>query len=238
MINVTPSSQLPISVERQQQIIDTINKNLAKKPNQGFCFMGPPGTGKTYLMKEIRKSAESDLPPEPFRRFVPPLCTLALWQEDNVKRATGGESFSTSSRISAEEIIRVAANNVTKSHRVPDLKGRVVPFESLHLFIDEFDSQPTASAFSSSKLQTFMNACYENASRSRQGNDQECVQLVIAMNKSWEDFEKTYGVHIARRIAEMCVRIDFSKGTAQQPTPELPAVMVRDDGIDELFADF
>jgi hypothetical protein len=38
------------------------------------------------------------------------------------------------------------------------------------------------------------------------------VQLVVAMNKSWSELENAF-IHVARRIAEMCVPIDFDKLT-------------------------
>ena len=50
------------------------------------------------------------------------------------------------------------------------------------------------------------------------------VELVISMNKSWSEFEDAYGIHVARRIAEMCVRIDFDKTTVTEPLadPNMP----------------
>jgi hypothetical protein len=108
------------------------------------------------------------------------------------------------------------------------------PYTSLRFFLDEFDSQPTVSEFSASKLQTFVNACYDNAPRSRAGNETDFVQLVVAMNKSWNEFESAYGVHVARRIAEMCVRIDFDKDVVTPPASPRPA-MNTPDAIDLLI---
>lgn len=58
-ILVVPAAHLPISVERQQQIINTIKAALQRNPMQGFCLTGSPKKGKTYLLKAIRNSIRS-----------------------------------------------------------------------------------------------------------------------------------------------------------------------------------
>ena len=235
MIRVTPSPSLPISVGRQRQIIDAINSRLATKPRQGFCFMGAPGTGKTYLMKAILNTVHdriADLGNLKLTPVVPPICTLASWQENNVNRATHRPTNRALDSISADQINRVSQSNELYSRGLGLEKP--YPVQSLHFFIDEFDSQPTVSEFSASKLQTFVNACYENAPRLCPGNDQEFVQLVVAMNKSWAEFEAAYGTHVARRIAEMCVRIDFDRVAVIEPQPEVRG-LVPNDAIDNLL---
>jgi type I site-specific restriction endonuclease len=241
-LDVTPSAHLPISVARQAQIIDAINKTLTLHPRQGLCLMGSPGTGKTYLMQAIQRSVLKSYEPrlgmvkhydpqlglvkydDPRMTATRPTCymtTLAEWQESNLDRSRRVHS-PLADDISAKTIRKIADN--IRPNKPPD--------QSLHYFIDEFDSQPTVSQFSSSKLQTFVNACYENAPRNRPGNGADFVQLVVAMNKSWAEFESAYGTHVARRIAEMCVRIDFDKAviTDPEPDPDTP------DAIDQLVA--
>jgi len=151
------------------------------------------------------------------------MTTLAEWQDANLDRARRTHS-DLADNISAKRIREIAASNA----RMTD-QTRLS--ESLHYFIDEFDSQPTVSEFSSSKLQTFVNACYENAPRNRPGNGADFVQLVVAMNKSWAEFEAAYGIHVARRIAEMCVRIDFDQAVIRDPEPDPNTP----DGVDHLI---
>lgn len=238
MIHVTPSPSLPVSVERQQQIIDAINSRLAKNPRQGFCFMGAPGTGKTYLMKAIRNSLRERIVGNqtgPLRSelVAPPICTLAAWQENNVNAVNSRPTNGALDAISADHISKAAQYNVLYSKGLG--LDKPYPLQSFHFFIDEFDSQPTVSAFSASKLQTLVNACYENAPRICPGSDQQFMQLVVAMNKSWAEFEAAYGTHVARRIAEMCVRIDFNRVLVIEPKPELPG-LAPNDAIDDLIA--
>jgi hypothetical protein len=105
------------------------------------------------------------------------------------------------------------------------------------LFIDEFDSMPTASQFTYANLQSLVNACYENSPRCRPGNRYSFLQLVISMNASWSEFEAAYGVHVARRIAEMCVRIDFDEEAVIVPSPEpLPAPPAHQLALDSAIA--
>jgi hypothetical protein len=230
-IDVVPSAHLPISVARQQQIIDIIDAALVIHPRQGLCLMGSPGLGKTFLMRAIgrwvyqnNKANPTSIEPEIIR-----MTTLAEWQDANLARVRGETVSRDLERVSAQYIRDTAGLN---RRRMWELKPK---FTSLHFFIDEFDTQPTASDFSSSNLQTFVNACYENAPRSREGNDADFVQLVVAMNKTWPEFENAYGSHVARRIAEMCIRIDFDKDVAIPPDTPQPDMKVSDD-IDELIA--
>jgi hypothetical protein len=223
-IEVTPSSRLPISIARQQQIIDAINNKLAINPRRGFCFIGAPGTGKTYLMNAIRKAiaVESANPSENLRSRpnILPIVTLADWQDANLDRVRGAAVSRAFGMMTSKGIRAMADNNAMFGRGVPGW-NKPYPFETLHIFIDEFDSQPTASEFSSSNLQTFVNAIYENAPRICSGNDQDFCQLVVAMNKSWSEFVATYGMHIARRIEEMCIRVDFDKAAVVEPQPEI-----------------
>jgi energy-coupling factor transporter ATP-binding protein EcfA2 len=227
-LDVTPSPYLPISVDRQAQIIDAINAKLAIQPRQGFCFMGSPGIGKTYLMKAIRRAVENDDTGDRVAEVFP-LTTLAEWQENNVARARGEVTNSPLNGISAKWIRATREENARLRNA-----GRPEPHYTIHYFIDEFDSQPTISAFSSSQLQTLVNACYEHAPRNRPGNEADFVQLVIAMNMSWGEFEKAVGVHVARRIAEMCVRIDFDRTTISDPVPDTNLPDAIDLAIEEM----
>jgi SpoVK/Ycf46/Vps4 family AAA+-type ATPase len=219
-LDIVPSAHLPISVVRQEQIFNTINAKLANHPRQGLCLIGSPGTGKTYLMKAIMRRAG-----EYYRRGMTPtrplickMATLAEWQDANLDRVRGGDS-GLAEVISPKMIRQIAGDN--------DMYNRAnLPYlhTSLHIFLDEFDSQPTVSEFSSSKLQSLVNACYDNAPRGRPGNGTDFVQFVVAMNKSWSEFESVYGVHVARRIAEMCVRIDFDKEVITPAASPRPAM--------------
>jgi ATPase family associated with various cellular activities (AAA) len=219
-LDVTPSADLPISVARQLQIMDVINTKLAENPRQGFCFIGSPGIGKTYMMKSIARAVKENhsLNPTQVRPEIIGVTTLAEWQDANLARVRGETISSIHERMSAKYIRETAERN-----RNPPVWDSVPQFVSLHFFIDEFDTQPTVSEFSSGKLQTFVNACYEHAPRSREGTDWAFVQLVVSMNKSWSEFEAAYGTHVARRIAEMCVRINFDKAVISEPVPPAPA---------------
>lgn len=203
-IDVQPSSNSTISIERQQQIINLINAKLAANPQQGFCFIGSPGSGKTFLMKAIRKAvlqemAETNKTIDDY--ICPPITTLGEWQEANLDRVRGNKFAGYFDLMTAKKIKRIAElNNGWEGRR-----------RTIHYFLDEFDSQPTVSEFSSSNLQIFVNAIYDNAPRIREGNEQDFVQLVISMNKSLKEFEESYGLHITRRITEMCVCIDFDR---------------------------
>lgn len=58
------------------------------------------------------------------------------------------------------------------------------------------------------------------------------------MNKSWEEFTSSYGLHVSRRIAEMCIRIDLDRGVVTEPTPmPPPEVMVSDLADDSWFVE-
>lgn len=140
--------------------------------------------------------------------------------------------------FSSKTIRDTAAENESR-HYGNFTGGRIYPFTTLHYFIDEFDSQPTVSEFSASKLKTFINSCYENAPRYVPGSSQSFVQLLIAMNKSWDEFTSSYGLPVARRIAEMCVRIDVDRAVViSPPAPPHPApVVVPDLAEDSWFAE-
>lgn len=231
-IAVTPSPTLPISVDRQQQIIDAINKKLQSKTRQGFCLMGQPGVGKTYLMKAIQNALIAAHKPGPSRRLITPhIFTLADWQTARVRQVRSDDA-PLAEAVSAERVKTLAREN----ERLSEAYGlkQVHPFVTYHVFIDEFDSQPTDSAFAQSGLQSLINALYENAPRVVPGNDQDFCQLVVAMNKTWPEFEAAYGTHVARRIAEMCVRIDFDRNSGVvEPKPENPNLMP--DTLEEIF---
>lgn len=201
-ISAIPCPNLSVSLERQQEIINTINRKLAAHPRQGFCFIGNPGTGKTFLLKAIRESVLRAVDHSKIQAMVPQVTTLSEWHEGNRLRAQGEM---VRNHLSIKSISDIADGNQHIGRT-----GRGTP-TTLHIFMDEFDNQSTVSEFTSSNLQTFVNRVYENAPRSCTGNTQDFVQLCIAMNKSWAEFEATYGVHVARRIAEMCVRIDFDQ---------------------------
>jgi hypothetical protein len=246
MIDAKPTENplVRVSVARQRQIIDTINRGLLANPLQGFCLMGKPGTGKTYLMKSIMRTVADracllhhpmgDLKSDP---CVARLTTLADWQEDNLARSRSGRGDE-KEPISSTTIRAIAAENARRSRFYFDDPRYVFPFTIAHYFLDEFDSQPTVSEFSTSKLQTFINSCYDNALRIGTGNSQAFVQLVIAMNKSWDEFTSSYGLHVARRIAEMCKRIDFDRGVVTEPAAPPPAPAVTPDlAEDKWFAE-
>lgn len=237
-INVKPTDYLPISVKRQQQIIDAINEKLSENPLRGFCLMGAPGTGKTYLMKAIQGACNRvQLVYPKSHQHVSHIYTLAEWQENNRLRVLNKATDKRLDFISTKTIREYAEHNDfgLSGHNLEEYRhlrhfynptplepsAEKAPLHTLHLFIDEFDCQPSVTEFSSSNLQTFVNGCYAHAPRiNRTGQEREFVQLVVAMNKSWEEFEEAYGVHVARRIAEMCVRIDFDKSRIDGPIPE------------------
>ena len=213
-IDIHPFSKLPVSIARQQQIIDAINASLKLKPRQGFCFTGRPGTGKTYLMKSIQRAIVKAYAGGAIRPIVPRIFTLSEWQTARVAKVRG-DAAPLVNAVSAERIREIAYWNKSKSQSIPSVQeamsGSVFPFETFHLFIDEFDTQPTVSDFAQSGLQELVNTLYENAPRIVPGNDQDFCQLVVAMNKSRAEFRSAYGDHVFRRIAEMCVVVDFDK---------------------------
>jgi hypothetical protein len=246
-IGVEPCAQLVISVARQQQIIDAINAGLTANIVQSFCFTGAPGTSKTYLMDAIRRTVlceqavvnervdqvrkdrrlEADrirreLPfgshppgPEPIQHYkftCPRLITLAEWDQANIDRSRGIPTSYTFDLLTAQNI-GLMAEKKRKSINEQE------PFETLHIFLDEVDRRTSATVFSSAHFETFLNAVYRNAPRFRLGNDADFVQLIVAMNMSWAEFCRAYGNHVARRIDEMCIRIDFDQEFVIQPTP-------------------
>lgn len=232
-IDVKPCERLPISVARQQQIIDGINARLRVNPRQGFLFSGRPGTGKTFLLKALQKAVfESYQPSRAWTRITTPkLFTLAEWQTDRIRRVR--DEPAPLADISAERIRELARSNEQKSEAYG--LNYIHAFYTYHIFVDEFDSQPTNSDFAQSGLQSWVNAIYENSPRLVPGNEQDFVQLVVAMNKSWPEFEAAYGLHVARRIAEMCVRIDFDRDAGFiAPQPEKQDLMP--DALDALFS--
>lgn len=210
-ISVIPAPFLPVPVERQQKIIDGINAKLRENPRQGFCLMGRPGTGKTYLMRAIQKAVVAAHQPKSklFESCVSPIiCTLAEWQEARVSRVRG-ESAPLASEVSPKRIKAIASENEAECGRFLNPIPVTVPWTTFHLFIDEFDSQPTNSQFAQDGLQSLINTVYQYASRNRAGNEQDFCQLVLATNRTWQEFEATFGQHIARRIAEMCAIVPF-----------------------------
>lgn len=233
-LTITPCPRLPISVERQQQIIDGINAKLRGNPRQGFLFAGRPGTGKTYIMKALQQAVLASYAQSAAwqRLITPKLFTLAEWQADRVRQVRG-ESAPFADAVSTERIREIARDNEQWSEAYK--LNYVYPFVTFHLFVDEFDTQPTVSDFAQSGLQSLVNAIYENAPRLVPGNDQSFCQLIVGMNKSWPEFEAAYGVHVARRIAEMCIRVDFDREHGfTSPKPENPNLMP--DAMDALFA--
>jgi hypothetical protein len=106
------------------------------------------------------------------------------------------------------------------------------PLHTLHLFMDEFDSEPSDTKFARDSMAKFVNTCYRYAERVGIGNDADFLQLIVAMNKSWAEFIETYGKHIARRINEMCVTIDFDSGVKTDPLRQANAP----DAVDRALA--
>src|SRR4051794_859531 len=50
---ITPSEDLLVPVERQFEIRTRIDDMLINNPLQGFLFMGPPNTGKTFWLEQL-----------------------------------------------------------------------------------------------------------------------------------------------------------------------------------------
>jgi hypothetical protein len=219
-IDVTPYSALPVPVERQQKIINAINARLAVHPRHSLCFIGSPGVGKTYLMNKIQEAslASGNTYTKP---IVSKIVTLGEWHDSNLQASREGRQ---PGLISATRIRKVVGeNNMWASYGSKQSN-------TLHYFIDEFDSQATVSDFTSGNLQNFVNSVYTNAYRPCEGNETDYVQFVIAMNKSWAEFVEANGQHVARRIKEMCAIIDFDKGTLNVA----PAPTKVDKAIDAL----
>ena len=198
--------------------------------------MGRPGTGKTFLMRAIQKAVVAAHQPRiKFSEgcISPSIFTLAEWQEARVILSRGG-SAPLAEEVSLQRIRRIADKNEAESGRFsPPVP--VVPWTTLHLFIDEFDSQPTESQFAQSGLQSLIDAVYRYAPRKREGNEQDFCQLVLATNKTWKEFEAAFGTHTARRIAEMCAMVPFGP-EFEESLNHMGAIKPRFDGaIDKLF---
>ena len=235
MLNITPYEGLPVSVVRQQLIIDVVNKKLASNPRQSFCFIGKPGTGKTTLMKSIaeyaanqKRSGRTTTMP-----LVSEVVTLADWHTRNHAMIMDklAPSF-----ISSNKIREVVTNN-----KLWLSAGRAEPPNSIHFFLDEIDSQPSTTDYTRANWQSFVNACYDNAARNggRTGNATDIVQLVVAMNCPWAEFVAMYGQHVSRRIAEMCVVIDFDRESQPVQAPPAscsPEVVKLDREIERMIA--
>jgi energy-coupling factor transporter ATP-binding protein EcfA2 len=232
-LDIKPYDSLPVSGARQQAIIDIVNNKLAANPRQSFCFMGKPGSGKTTLMKAIQQYAASRYMSglTTTKPLASTVVTLAEWHERNLE-AVKGEA--PAPFISAKTIRKVVGEN-----RMWLSAGRPEPPNSLHFFLDEVDSQPTTSQFTGANWQSFINSVYDNSARNggKTGNDTDWVQLVIAMNTTWAEFVQMYGQHVSRRIAEMCVVIDFDRESPVQTPPVScsPIVVASDKAIERLL---
>jgi len=208
-ISIIPAPHLPVSVERQQKIIDGIKAKLRQNPLQSLLLIGSPGKGKTYDMRAIQKAVIAAYEPryKIERCSSPSIFTLADWQEARARRVRG-ESAPLADEVSPERIEEIAAKNKWECGQ---LQMRMFAFSTLHLFIDEFDMQPTKSDFATSGLESLVNTIYKYAPRKCEGNEQAFCQLVIATNLPWDKFEIAHGIHLARRIDEMCVKVDFDR---------------------------
>jgi Cdc6-like AAA superfamily ATPase len=232
MLNIKPYEGLPVSVARQQAIIDVVNTKLAANPRQSFCFMGKPGTGKTTIMKAIQEYAANQK--RSGRTTTTPLVsevvTLADWHTRN--HAMIMEKLAPSF-ISSNKIREIATDN-----KLWTSAGRAEPPHSLHFFLDEIDSQPSTTDYTRANWQSFINACYDNSARNggRTGNATDIVQLVVAMNTTWAEFVNMYGQHVSRRIAEMCVVVDLDRESPVQASPAScsPTVVKLDRDIERL----
>lgn len=212
-ILVVPAAHLPISVERQQQIINTIKAALQRNPMQGFCLTGSPKKGKTYLLKAIRNSIRSG-----YRTIttvkgtegciVPDFVTLSNWlrarKNTEIGQAEGEESY-IARWISPAKIHELARQNENNSTALFE----TAPLTTLHLFIDECDTQPSDTLYALDQVKSLINEIYENAPRKGDGNQQAFCQLVLTMNKTWDEFKAKYGDDIAHRVDQMCLRLNF-----------------------------
>jgi ATPase subunit of ABC transporter with duplicated ATPase domains len=220
-IEVTPSPKLTISVERQQQILDGINRSLATNPRQSFCFTGKPGSGKTFIMKALRGATKAE---RTTIAFVGDVITLGEWHTMNHASVMGKGPDTVLE--SADSIRKLAkANEQIKRSNDFDMMSctsangvRLRRLHSLHVFLDEIDSQPSTTDFTQGNYQMFINRVYEHTGRKRAGNQSDCVQFVCAMNRTMAEFEQTSSLHVYRRILEMCVIVDFDKATITDPT--------------------
>jgi hypothetical protein len=223
-IDVTPYAALPIPVDRQQKIVNAINARLAIHPRHSFCFIGSPGVGKTYLMKKLQDAALASRTPY-HKPLVSQIITLSEWHDANLRASREGRT--SPGFISSGYIRQVAGENTrSKAH------GSIFS-STLHYFIDEFDSQPTVSDFTSGNTQNFVNAAYANTYRPCGGHETDVVQLVLSMNKSWAEFVEANGKHVSRRVKEACAIIDFDNGT-MNVTPPAPPQTKADKAIDAL----
>jgi hypothetical protein len=194
--------------------------------------MGKPGTGKTTLMKAIQVYAANQK--KSGRTTTTPLAsevvTLADWHTRNHEMIMDKlpPSF-----ISTNKIREIVTDN-----KLWLSAGRKEPPHSLHFFLDEVDSQPSTTDFTRANWQSFINSVYDNSARNggKTGNDTDWVQLVIAMNTTWAEFVQMYGQHVSRRIAEMCVVIDFDRESPVQTPPAScsPTVVKLDKEIERL----
>lgn len=225
-IDVTPFPKLTISVERQVQIVEGINRALAINPRQSFCLTGQPGSGKTYIMKRLRDAAQCD---KRTLAFVGDVITLGEWHAKNRAHVMSNEQDGMVFE-SAENIQHLAKINkqIDKSN-VFDMQHCTSRFgvtlrrmHSYHFYLDEFDCQPSYTDFTQGNFQMFMNRVYEHTGRKRAGNVSDYVQFVCAMNKSMDEFKNTSSLHIYRRVLEMCTVVDFDKATITAPVVAAP----------------
>lgn len=239
LINVTPLSRLPISVQRQQAIIDVINQKLAANSRQSFCFVGKPGVGKTFLMKAIQQYAlEQKGNTKP---VVAKVKTLAQWYDANQRVISGNIARSKDPEFSYVKPDPTSVQRITDmvdANAFYSSYGNPEPRNSIHYFIDEID-QELPSDYAKKIWSTFFNVCYDNSARNfgLGGNSTDIVQLVVAMNASLPEFGKRFGLHEYRRLVEMCAVIDFDREAPAIPPPAeyAPHVIAMNKAIEDLL---
>jgi ABC-type dipeptide/oligopeptide/nickel transport system ATPase component len=238
-LEINPSPKLTISVERQRQIVTGINRALELNPRQSFCLTGQPGSGKTFIMKALRDAVTSNAST---KAFVGDVITLAEWHSINHANVMGKgpdtvlESAQTIRKLESLNKQAARENDTRRMHA--GSKGvDLLKQYSLHIFLDELDSQPSTTEFTQSNWQAFANRVYEHTGRKRTGNQSDFVQFVCAMNRSMEEFRQNTNTHTYRRVLEMCVIVDFDKATVTAPAePVTPvAPLPADQEIDALI---
>jgi hypothetical protein len=199
--NLKPSETSRLSIERQQQLYDT----LRSKPNDSYAFFGPVGTSKTtvttslyrhQLARYIENAWKASHHVSAFKYSMAQASRIPLWRIDAKTLLLQHHDFAINRPVTnaeGEELGGAPEPTVTR-HRIERFTKSG---EKVHLFLEEIDKVELTKARRDT-LFDVVNAVYEHEG-----------QLVINTNLTKDEFQDMYGAEFVRRIKEVCTVIDL-----------------------------
>jgi hypothetical protein len=184
-----PNEVVRLSVERQQQVLNTLRQILSENPNANVALFGPAGTGKSTLMAMLYTEAAKR---QTWRRAmgrkniaanVPAQTLLWLdmgqWSEEMVAYNFGNAKF---------------PPNIPGTYgyvkATPEFIRAEPPFVQPALFLDEFDkvrsNEPTMAV-----TNALVRAAYDKSAR-----------ICLTTNLTPEEFTARFSEHIDRRVMD------------------------------------